>query len=139
MDEPPSFAMLNPTRLPYGTPQESQAQGLGIPPRWKQTSIPRLRMNVSDLLTTRKTLQRCLSAPFCAGTLGTNLVLKMLKALYSRIPRPTWIYEIRAVLVIFFAAAIALFALYTASGYALLSNLADDAFFFYRYAFNFAN
>jgi hypothetical protein len=47
--------------------------------------------------------------------------------------------ELRVVVTIFLVIGSLLLALYAASGYALLANVADDAFFFYRYALNFAN
>jgi hypothetical protein len=47
--------------------------------------------------------------------------------------------KLRRVIVILFVIGGLLLALYTAAGYALLANVADDAFFFYRYALNFVN
>jgi len=47
--------------------------------------------------------------------------------------------ELGLISIVFLIVGSLLLALYAASGYALLTNIADDAFFFYRYALNFTN
>jgi hypothetical protein len=58
---------------------------------------------------------------------------------HAQLPMTHRTSELRVVVIIFLVIGSLLLALYAASGYALLTSVWDDAFFYYRYAFNFVN